>query len=73
MRGKLNLTRPLKALNHELPPLHDNIISPHVKHPPINFPKKSFPTQSFFTKKVPPYFVERRGNTMLYFHIFPHF
>ena len=44
MRGKTN---------HQLPPLHDLIISPHVKHPHKNFQKKVFSlVQSFFIKKV---------------------
>ena len=29
MSRKINLTRPLKPLNHYFPPLHDVIISPH--------------------------------------------
>ena len=61
-----NLTRPLKPLNHELPPLHDLIIGPHVKHPPENLPKKvCFPMQSLFMKKASPYFV--RGEEILCF------
>ena len=52
MRGNTNLNRPLKPLNHLFPPLHDLVISPHVKHLPKNLPKKVFsPMQSFFIKK----------------------
>ena len=29
--------------------------------------------ESFFMKKVPSYFVGRRGDIMLYLHIFPNF
>ena len=46
------------------PPLHDLIISPHLKHHPINLPKKvCSPMQSFFKKKFPPplYFGGRGG------------
>ena len=54
-------------------PLHDLIISPHVKHLPINLLKKVSPMQSFFKKKVPPYFPGGGGgDTMLYCHIFSH-
>ena len=74
MREKTNLTRPLKPLNHQLPPLHDLIISPHIKYLPKNFPKQvCSPMQSFFMKKVSPYFVGRRGDTMLYLQIYSDF
>ena len=66
---KTYLTRPLKRLNHYLPPplppttpLHDLIISPNVKRLPINFPTNACSLmQSFFAKKVSPDLsVERR-------------
>ena len=55
MRGKTNLARPLKPLNHYFTPLHDLIIGPYVKHTPKNFPKKvcSPKQSSLFMKKVP--------------------
>ena len=40
MRGKTNLTQPLKPPNHNLLPLHDLIISPHMKHTLKSLPKK---------------------------------
>ena len=58
--GVFQIQSPVCSVNFSpLPPfLHDLIISPHVKHPPINFPKKICSAmQSFYTKKVPPYFV----------------
>ena len=65
-----NLTQPLKSLNHQLPPLDDPIISPHVKHPPINFPKNvCSPMQSIFMKKDSPYFA--RGEETLCFILVP--
>ena len=43
-------------------PLHDLIISLHVKHLPINLPQNVFsPMQSFFKKKVAPYFLGGAG------------
>ena len=72
--SKINLLRPLKPLCHQLPSLHDLIISAHVKHHLINLPKMvCSPMQGFFTKKVTLYFVGGSGNTMLYLHIFSHF
>ena len=74
MKGETNFTRPLKPFNHYRAPLHDLIISPHVKHPLKNLPKKvCYPMQSFFMKKVSPYFVGGRGDTMLYLQIYSHF
>ena len=68
MRGKLNLTRPLKALNHYLPPLHDNIISPLVKHPSINLPKKSLFSHAklFYEKSSPILCREERKHYALF-------
>ena len=74
MRGKTNLARPLKTLNHLLSPLHDLIIRLRVKHLPKNLHKKvCFPMHSLFTEKVSLYFVRGRGDTMLYHQIFSHF
>ena len=54
-------------------PLHDLIISPHVKHLK-KLPKKVFSAmQSFFMKKFPHTSQGRRRNTMLYLQIFSHF
>ena len=72
MREKTNLTRPLKPLNHQLPPLHDLIISPHIKYLPKNFPKQvCSPMQSFFMKKVSPDFVGGDGDYALSSNLFP--
>ena len=52
---KTNLTQPLKLLNHYLPPLHDLIVSPHVKHPPKKFaPKILFLHTKLFYEKGSP-------------------
>ena len=49
-----NLTRPLQPPNHELSPLHDLMISPHVKHSAIKLLKNICSLmQSFFLEKVP--------------------
>ena len=51
---KTNLTKPLKVLNHSLLPLHDLVISPYVKHPPLNLPQNFVPPcQAFLRKKFP--------------------
>ena len=72
MRGKTNLTRPLKPLNHQPPPLHDMIISSYVKHSPQNLHKKVCDhMQSFFTKKVSLYLAEGRGDTALSAYLLP--
>ena len=47
--------------------------SPCKKSPHKFAQKRLFPMPSFFMTKVPPYFVEGRGDTMLYLHIFSHF
>ena len=71
MRGKTNLTRPLKPLTS---PVHDLIISPHVEHPTKDLTKKvCSPMQRFFMKKVPPCFAGGREDTMLYLEIFSYF
>ena len=68
MRGKTILARPLKPFNHYVFPLHDLIISPHVKHPPKNFPKQfCAPMQSFFMKTFSLYFVGRDAEETLCF------
>ena len=72
MRGKTWLD--FWNLLTTITPLHDLIISPHVKHPLKNLPQKfCSPMQSFFKKKVSPYFVRGRGDTTLYLQIFSHF
>ena len=58
MTGKTNLTQPLKRVNHYfLPPspMHDLIISPHVKHPPKIAQKKFVPPCKAFLRKKFPY------------------
>ena len=70
--SKINLLRPLKPLCHQLPSLHDLIISAHVKHHLINLPKMvCSPMQGFFTKKVPPYFVGEVETLCFIFISFP--
>ena len=79
MTGKTNLIQPLKPINHQLPPLHDLIISYHVKHPQKSFSKNiCTPMQSFSMKKVLSYFVVcgrggrgGAGDTMFYLQTFP--
>ena len=75
MKGKTNLTRPLKLLNHELLPLHDLIISPHVKHPPKNYPKKSLFSHAklFYEKSIPILCREQRRHYALFINLFPFF
>ena len=54
MRGKTNLTQTLNLLTINFP-LHDLIISPHVKHSSINLLKIFYSVmQNFFTKKSSP-------------------
>ena len=49
-----DLTRPLQPPNHELPPLHGLIISPHVNYSAVKLPKNIWNLmQSFFLEKVP--------------------
>ena len=74
--SRRSVTNPILITVHHLNPplLHNLFITPHVKHPLQNLPKKvCSPMQIFFMKKVAPYFVGGRGDTMLYLQIFSYF
>ena len=56
------------------PPLHDLIISSHVKQPHYKLAQKSmFPHAKLFHEKKNVPIFSRRGDFMLYHHIFSHF
>ena len=72
--GKTNLTKPLKVLNHSLLPLHDLVISPYVKHPPLNLPQNFVPPcQAFLRKKFPHTWQGEEETLCLAFITFPIF
>ena len=72
--GKTNLTKPLKVLNHSLLPLHDLVISPYVKHPPLNLPPNFVPPcQAFLRKKFPHTWQGEEETLCLAFISFPIF